>query len=77
MACGYTREESGAILHLSMETVAQYLKQAYSKLRTTNMAHATVVAAMIGELDAEIIRDHAFRAYELPGLAAPRRPVAA
>lgn len=77
MACGYTRAEVGGILHLSFETVKQYLDRGRAKMRAQTNAQAAFIAILVGELDHALMREHLFRGWDSPGLATPGRPVAA
>jgi len=68
LACGYQRREIAAELGLGLETVRQYLGRAYFKLRAANGNHAIVLAALVGELDHRLIREHVLRTWD--GIAA-------
>ena len=74
-ACGYTKQEIGDYLHLSMETIKSHLRNAYVKLGVVGNTHAVTMAVLVGELDNDLLREHLFRG--LPGFAAPRTPIAA
>jgi DNA-binding NarL/FixJ family response regulator len=76
MACGYTRKEVGAVLHLSFETVKQYLDRARIKMRANTTTQAAFIAILVGELDHALMGEHLFRHWE-SGLARPGRPIAA
>lgn len=78
MACGYTKEQTGEILFLGMETVKQYTKRCNQKLGTKNVIQASMIAALVGELDVDLMREHLFRAWESGSpAAAPGTPIAA
>lgn len=77
LACGYSKEEAGAILHISMETVKSHTRRVNQRMGVKSFVHATFIAALVGELDVELLQEHLFRTWESPGLTAPRRPVAA
>lgn len=77
MACGYTRKQTGDILHLSFETVKQYLDRGRAKMRAKTNTQAAFIAILVGELDHALMREHLFRGWDSPGLARPGRPVAA
>lgn len=77
MACGYTKRQVGEHLHIGMETVKQYTKRCNQKLGAKNYAQAAFIAALVGELDLDLLREHLLRAWESPGLAAPGTPIAA
>jgi len=77
-ACGYTKRQVGEHLHISMETVKQYTKRCTHKLGASTTGQAAFIAALVGELDLDLLREHLFRAWESGGpAAAPRTPIAA
>jgi DNA-binding CsgD family transcriptional regulator len=76
MACGYNKAQVGEILHIGMETVKQYIKRCNHKLGAKNCGQAALIAAIVGELDIALMREHLFREWE-SGLARPRTPIAA
>jgi len=78
MACGYNKRQVGEFLHIGMETVKQYTKRCNHKLGAKNYGQAVMIAALVGELDLDLLREHLFRAWESGSPAtAPGTPIAA
>lgn len=64
ICCGYTRSEAAARMGVGMETAKRHLDQARWRLRATTLAHLVVLAAMIGELDMDIVSEHLLRTWD-------------
>jgi len=56
-ACGYSRREIGALLHISHWTVATHWNNAREKVGGRNITHAVAVGLLTGALPAELVRN--------------------
>lgn len=57
-ACGFTAQQIGGQLYLSVETVKSHHKHIRQKLRANSITKAVVTAILIGELDMALLREH-------------------
>lgn len=64
-ACGYTRKQIGELLWIGEETVKRHLDIARARLRASTVAHAVLLAALVGELDDGYLREHLLRGWEV------------
>lgn len=63
-AAGYSTPETAGILGIGYETAKVQRARALAKLRSHTIAHAVVIALLVGELDLELLREHVFRLWE-------------
>lgn len=63
-ACGFSRHEVAERMGIGWETVKRHQDSARFRLRASSLTQAVIVAALIGELDVDIVREHLLRNWD-------------